>query len=181
MPTLHCRIDFTGSAATYTWTNNTPGIGLAASGSGNIASFTAINTGSTPITATLTVTPKNIATGFAYITSWGDYPQDIGTIYVINTVTNTVAATITVGTFPNAVCVSPDGSLIYVANENSDNISVISTATNTVIATFPAGQNPYDLTLSPDGMLLYVTNSGSASVSVFNTSTYATVATIPDG
>jgi hypothetical protein len=42
---------------TYTWTNNTPGIGLAANGSGNIAAFNAINTGTSPITATVVVTP----------------------------------------------------------------------------------------------------------------------------
>jgi gliding motility-associated-like protein len=44
--------------ATYNWTNDNTSIGLAASGSGDIASFTAINTGSTPVTATITVTPS---------------------------------------------------------------------------------------------------------------------------
>jgi hypothetical protein len=44
-------------ATTYTWTNNTPEIGLAANGSGNIAAFNAINTGTSPIIATLVVTP----------------------------------------------------------------------------------------------------------------------------
>ena len=47
----------TGGTTTYTWTNITPSIGLAASGSGNIASFTAINTGSSPVMATIMVTP----------------------------------------------------------------------------------------------------------------------------
>ncbi|MFZ4401936.1 MAG: T9SS type A sorting domain-containing protein [Bacteroidales bacterium] len=42
---------------TYSWTNNQPGIGLSATGSGDIASFTAINTGTTPIVATIVVTP----------------------------------------------------------------------------------------------------------------------------
>lgn len=42
---------------TFTWTNDTPSIGLAASGTGDIASFTATNTGSSPIVATITVTP----------------------------------------------------------------------------------------------------------------------------
>jgi uncharacterized protein YjdB len=42
---------------TYTWTNDNPSIGLAASGTGNIPSFTAINTGSNPVTANITVTP----------------------------------------------------------------------------------------------------------------------------
>ena len=47
----------TGGTTTYAWTNSTPSIGLAASGTGNIASFTALNTGSSPVVATIVVTP----------------------------------------------------------------------------------------------------------------------------
>jgi gliding motility-associated-like protein len=47
-----------GGTTTYSWTNNTPSIGLAASGTGNISSFSAINTWSTPVTATISVTPS---------------------------------------------------------------------------------------------------------------------------
>jgi hypothetical protein len=43
---------------TYAWVNNTPTIGLAASGSGNIPSFTATNTGTVTVVATITVTPS---------------------------------------------------------------------------------------------------------------------------
>jgi hypothetical protein len=51
-------ITFTGTLSTgYTWTNSNTSIGLAASGTGNIASFTATNTGATPVTATISVTP----------------------------------------------------------------------------------------------------------------------------
>ena len=47
----------TGGATTYAWTNNTPSIGLAANGTGNIAAFAAVNNGTLPVTATITVTP----------------------------------------------------------------------------------------------------------------------------
>jgi hypothetical protein len=47
----------TGGATTYAWTNNNTSIGLAASGTGNIASFTATNAGTAPVIATITVTP----------------------------------------------------------------------------------------------------------------------------
>lgn len=52
-------VNFTGTVpgTTFSWTNNTPSIGLAASGTGNIASFTATNTGTAPVVATITVTP----------------------------------------------------------------------------------------------------------------------------
>ncbi|MCZ4245130.1 hypothetical protein, partial [Pedobacter punctiformis] len=41
----------------YTWTNDNPAIGLAASGTGDI-SFTGVNTGTTPLVANITVTPS---------------------------------------------------------------------------------------------------------------------------
>jgi gliding motility-associated-like protein len=47
----------TGGTTTYSWTNDTPSIGLVASGTGNIASFTAVNNGTSPVIATITVTP----------------------------------------------------------------------------------------------------------------------------
>jgi len=52
-------VTFTGSGVgtTYNWTNSNPSIGLPATGSGNIGSFTAINTGTTAQTATITVSP----------------------------------------------------------------------------------------------------------------------------
>jgi gliding motility-associated-like protein len=63
-------VDFTGTTANtnYTWTNNTPSIGLAASGSNDIPAFTATNTTNAAVTATITVTPQ------AYVTQgyvWG--------------------------------------------------------------------------------------------------------------
>ena len=42
---------------TYSWTNNTTSIGLGASGSGDIGSFTGINNGTAPVVATIVVTP----------------------------------------------------------------------------------------------------------------------------
>ena len=48
----------TGGTYSYSWTNNNTTIGLVANGSGNIASFTAINIGTVPVTVTITVTPS---------------------------------------------------------------------------------------------------------------------------
>ena len=47
------------TGTTYAWTNNTTSVGLAASGTGNIAAFTAANTGTAPVTATISVTGTN--------------------------------------------------------------------------------------------------------------------------
>ncbi|MCP9762258.1 PKD-like domain-containing protein, partial [Lacihabitans soyangensis] len=54
-------VTFTGNSlpgVVYNWTNSNTAIGLAASGTGNIAIFTANNTATTAITATITVTPN---------------------------------------------------------------------------------------------------------------------------
>ena len=53
-------VNFVGSipGTTFTWTNSDPSIGLPASGSGDIASFTAMNSSSVAVTATITVTPS---------------------------------------------------------------------------------------------------------------------------
>jgi large repetitive protein len=44
--------------STISWTNSNTAIGLAASGTGNVPSFTAVNRGNTPLIATITVTPR---------------------------------------------------------------------------------------------------------------------------
>ena len=51
------NISVSPSGVSFTWTNSNPAIGLAASGTGNIPAFTATNTGNTPITGTITITP----------------------------------------------------------------------------------------------------------------------------
>ncbi|MEK0412630.1 MAG: hypothetical protein RL070_118 [Bacteroidota bacterium] len=50
---------FVDQNTTYNWTNDNPSIGLAASGTGNLPAFTAVNNGTTPVTANITVTPTN--------------------------------------------------------------------------------------------------------------------------
>ncbi|MDP1622599.1 MAG: PKD-like domain-containing protein [Bacteroidales bacterium] len=46
-----------GAGTTFSWTNSNPAIGLAASGTGDISAFTAINAGTTPISATISIIP----------------------------------------------------------------------------------------------------------------------------
>lgn len=53
-------INFTSSVAgtTFSWTNSNTAIGLGASGTGPVPSFTATNSGSSPVSGTITVTPS---------------------------------------------------------------------------------------------------------------------------
>ena len=74
-------------------------------------------------------------------------PSGFGnSVSVINPATNTVTATIPVGTEPHGVAVSPTGPYagdIYVTNYGGGTVSVINPATNTVTATIPVGTNPW--------------------------------------
>lgn len=58
-------MNFVGTvpSAVYTWTNTNTSIGLASSGTGNIPAFIPINNGSTPVTATISVTPTSGCSG----------------------------------------------------------------------------------------------------------------------
>ena len=102
--------------------------------------------------------------------------------------TNTVTDTIPVGDFPDTVAVSPNGTHLYVTNQNDHTVSVIDTTTtpNTVTATIPFGDFPDTVAVSPNGTHLYVTNRFDTTLSVIDINpsspSYNTVtATIPVG
>ncbi len=112
----------------------------------------------------------------AYITN-----LSANTVSVIDTATNTVAATVPVGNFPNGVAVTPDGARVYVANVFGNTVSVIDTATNTVTATVRVGLNPLGVAVTPDGAHVYVVNQGEGNVSVIATASNAVTATVTVG
>jgi gliding motility-associated-like protein len=174
-------ITFPGTGCVYNWVNNTPSIGLAASGTGNIASFKAINNGITSVTATITAIPVN--NGYAYIANSGS-----DNVSVINTLTHTVAATIPIANQPWATAIAPDGKHAYVVSTNNDRgrsatgtLSVIDATTNTVTATVDLGRNALAITVTPDGTKAYVTNRTSNTVSVIDliTNTFISDIQIP--
>src|SRR5260370_37582820 len=71
----------------------------------------------------------------AYITN-----VNSNTVSVIDTVTNTVIATIPVGLNPHGVAVSSDGRKVYFTNVGAD--SVTDTVAATVMATIPPARTP---------------------------------------
>jgi gliding motility-associated-like protein len=171
---LTSAVNFPAGNCTYNWTNSNPGIGLPASGTGNIAPFTAINNGSTPVTATITATPAP-SEGYAYVPN-----ASSNDVSVIQVSTGTVVATIqNVGTSPQYVTVSPDGSTVYVSCFGSYNIIVIDATTNKITGNINLSTNPEGVVVSPDGTKLYACNG--TNVSVINTSNQQTIAQIPYG
>jgi YVTN family beta-propeller protein len=90
-----------------------------------------------------------------------------------------VTATIAVGANPISAAISPDGSLVYVSNNNSGSISVINAFTNTVVNTIFTPSLPAGLALTPDGTELWVALGGANSVAVYDTSTLTLHAGFP--
>ncbi len=76
------------AVTSYAWTNNTPSIGLAASGSGNIASFTATNTTAAPVTSTVTVTPTYTNNGTGCVGTPITYTYTVNPTPTVNVVAN---------------------------------------------------------------------------------------------
>ncbi len=96
------------------------------------------------------------------------------------TKTNTVTDTVLVGTGPSGVAVTPDGTSVYVANSDDDNVSVINTKTNTV-TNMSVGFVPRGVTVTPDEKKVYVANSQSNTISVINTAKNRVIAIVPVG
>src|SRR5439155_760787 len=98
-------------------------------------------------------------------------------VSVISGTTNSVIATVPVGTSPLGVAYG-NGN-IYVSNYDSSSVSVISSTTNSVIATVPVGTNPLGVAYGIGNV--YVANYGSSSVSVISSTTNSVSSTISVG
>ncbi|WP_445721141.1 PKD domain-containing protein [Flavobacterium sp.] len=133
---------------TYNWTNDTPIIGLAASGNGDIAPFVVSNTTNSPIVATISVTPTYSYNG-------------------INCIGNVVQFTITVN--PD-IQVNPIGNITICNNEIVTPIPFTSTSTG--------GSNTYQWTNDNTDIGLAANGTGNIGFTATNTTTVPIVATI---
>jgi YVTN family beta-propeller protein len=60
-----------------------------------------------------------------------------------------IGSPITVGTGPDGVAITPDGTRAYVADEGASSVSVIDTSTNTVIGSpITVGSGPFGVALA---------------------------------
>ena len=131
---------------------------------------------SQPPSATEPASTSRGCAGKAYVTNYDD-----GTVSVITTATGAVSAPIKVGTKPDGVVITPDGTHAYVANQGDNTVSDITTATGAVSRPITVGKQPTRMAITPDGTHAYVTNYGDDTVSVITTATGAVSAPIPVG
>lgn len=112
---------------------------------------------------------------WAYITAADD------TVAVIDTRTDTLAATIAVKPGPMYTVFSPDGRFAYVTSMKGGVVSVLDVEAQQVIKEIPVGKGPDHLAITPDGRFLYVANRNDGTVSVVDTQQGSVVATLPVG
>ncbi|MFF5076966.1 CARDB domain-containing protein [Actinoplanes sp. NPDC000266] len=94
----------------------------------------------------------------------------------IDTATNTIVKTITVGPSPNRPAFSRDGEKLYVPTGAT--VVVLDTATDEITNRIPVGGNPQGVWVAPNG-LAYVPSAGNNTVSVIDTGTETVVKTLP--
>jgi len=130
--------------------------------------------------------PQNVAVSpdgsRAYVT------DGISSVWVVDTQSRAVVATIPAGTSPQGVVISPDAKNVYVTTITcgtspcASSVEVIDTATNAVTTTIPIGNAPIvsllGIAISPDGARVYVASGNSNGVWAIDTSTKSIVATI---
>lgn len=85
-----------------------------------------------------------------------------------------VSPTISAGTNPYDIAISPDGASVYVTNSGSNTISMYSRDTSTGVLsalatpTISTGTKPYAIAISPDGTSVYATNFNSSTLSMYS-------------
>jgi YVTN family beta-propeller protein len=82
---------------------------------------------------------------------------------------------------PIELAFSPDGHLLYVACEGSDELRVLDVQSGEVVRSVRVGRVPRGIALSPDGRRIYVTNSWSDTVTEIDSATLKTVRNLPAG
>lgn len=97
------------------------------------------------------------------------------------------------GSDPEQFCLSPDGSKIFIANEDVGATTILDAATGKVVTFVPVSREPEGVGVSPDGGFFYVTCETAGDVFVIDAKTYKkighmvvhprprSVAFLPDG
>ena len=177
--TTTAAITFSGSVpgTVYNWVNNTPSIGLAANGTGDISSFTATNGGTAPVTATITVTPNYTNAGKTCSGTAKTFTITVNPIANVNTVTSQVVCNNT-----STTAITFTGSVPgTVYNWTNDNTSIGLAASGAgTIASFTAtnvGTTPVTatITVTPSYTNAGTTCTGSSKTFTITVNPTATV------
>jgi YVTN family beta-propeller protein len=116
-------------------------------------------TATSPVTAAATTTTAAASQPVAWVANYGS-----DTVTPVNLTTRKAGSPVPVGSEPNAVVATPDGTSVYVANSGGDTVTPISVSTGKPGKAITTGTAPWALAMTPDGKTLLVANSGSGTV-----------------
>jgi YVTN family beta-propeller protein len=107
-------------------------------------------------------------------------------VHVVSTSGLAVVTSVLVGDDPWGIDITPDDALVFVANEDSHDVTVIDTATNTATASIflTADADPRDLEFREDGFVAYVpsgTVAGDDGVFVIGVTSLSVIDTVTLG
>ena len=107
--------------------------------------------------------------------------SDAGVLAIINTKTDQVVKTLTVGTQPWRAYHSPDGRWMLVPNNGEATVTVIDTTSQTIVAKLNTGPEMTGVNFALDGSKAYVISRGHSMVYVFDMKTFDQVARLKIG
>ena len=79
--------------------------------------------------------------------------------------------TVTVGSSPAGLGITPDGTKVLVTNNGASTVSVIATTNNTIAATITVATGPRVVAIAPDGVTAYVASTGVDTVTPITVAT----------
>jgi LPXTG-motif cell wall-anchored protein len=125
------------------------------------AGVAVINTATDSVTTTIATTG---ATAIA-VSPDGSFLYVVGgasndSLIRIRTSDNTVVSTVSIGSNPTSVEITPDGLHAMVVLNSSNAAVFVDTATNTVTSTVTVGATPYGSVIAPSGLVAYVADWG---------------------
>ena len=125
----------------------------------------ATTTTTTTTTTTLPPLPPEV---YAYVTMVGT-GASLGLGHTVVPVEvslggNGPEAPLGVGTYPDAIAVTPDGKRAYVTNYTSNSVTPLDLVTGKVLPSIPLGSTagPAGIAITPEGKTAYVTDAGAA-------------------
>jgi YVTN family beta-propeller protein len=79
-----------------------------------------------------------------------------------------IVRTLKAGSDPENFDLSPDGTQIFISNEDDAAVSVVDIASGTVLKSAKVGEQPEGVKVMPDGKLVWVTSEETGTISVFD-------------
>ncbi|HEU6447933.1 MAG TPA: beta-propeller fold lactonase family protein [Verrucomicrobiae bacterium] len=79
------------------------------------------------------------------------------------------------GSDPEQFCLSPDGTRIYIANEDVGAATILDAATGKVVTFIPVSREPEGVGVSPDGKFFYVTCETAGDIFAIDANTYKVI------